>query len=401
MTLPATLLYEWTGVVFWGVALGAALRMLRRAPAVPDDAAAARALLRRHGGSSLSWLTTWPGQRYWLDPTGRAGIAYRVLGRVALSTGEPFGVKEARLSAVDGFAQFCAAHAWIPCLYSVGEPVRAHAERLGWASVQVAEETVVGLPDLAFTGRRWQDVRSALNNAGKAGVSAEWVEYAAAPLVIVDQVRAISEDWVADKGLPEMGFTLGGLDELADPLVRCLVAVDADRTVHGITSWLPVYEQGVVVGWTLDFMRRRGGGFRPVMEFLIASASLTFQEEGARFVSLSGAPLVRRDRGTQPDALQRLLDRLSESLEPVYGFRSLLAFKAKFQPEYRPLYLTYPDPTALPAVAAAITRAYLPDLTPTRALAVLRRLRRTHPTRPSPTPGAAMAAPARTERTRR
>lgn len=401
VSLPATLLYEWTGVVFWAVALGAAVRVLRRAPAVPDAAAAARALLARHGGSSLSWLTTWPGQRYWLDRAGAAAVAYRVIGRVALSTGEPFGEPAARLPAVEGFARFCAEHAWIPCFYSVGGPVRAQAEQLGWASVQVAEETVMGLADLAFTGRRWQDVRSALNNAAKAGVHAEWVAYAAAPLVITDQVRAISEDWVADKGLPEMGFTLGGLDELADPQVRCLLAVDADRTVHGVTSWLPVYEQGVVVGWTLNFMRRRDGGFRPVMEFLIASAALTFQQEGARFASLSGAPLARRDRGAQPDALQRLLDRLGEALEPVYGFRSLLAFKAKFQPEYRPLYLTFPDPAALSAIAAAITRAYLPDLTPTRALAVLRRLRRPRPTRPSPHPDETLTTPAQGAHSRR
>ena len=59
-----------------------------------------------------------------------------------------------------------------------------------------------------------------------------------------------------------MGFTLGGLDELADDEVRLLVAVDADRTVHGVTSWLPVRRDGVTVGWTLDFMRRRGEGFR-------------------------------------------------------------------------------------------------------------------------------------------
>ena len=77
-------------------------------------------------------------------------------------------------------------------------------------------------------------------------------------------MRAISEEWVADKGLPEMGFTLGGLDELADDEVRCLIAVDADRTVHGVTSWLPVHRDGEVVGWTLDFMRRRDDGFRGV-----------------------------------------------------------------------------------------------------------------------------------------
>lgn len=75
------------------------------------------------------------------------------------------------------------------------------------------------------------------------------------------------------------GLTLGGLDELADEQVRCLVAIDTDRTVHGITSWLPMYTDGKITGWTLDFMRRRASGFRGVVEFLIASAAVRFQEK--------------------------------------------------------------------------------------------------------------------------
>lgn len=373
--VAATVLYEWTGVAFWTVAVGASLRVLRRNRVVPGDAGAARELLTSSGGSTLSWLTTWAGNSYWFDGDGRAAVAYRVIGRVALTTGGPFGDANARGPAVEGFARFCAEQAWTPCLYSVGEATRAATEKLGWNAVQVAEETVVPLAGLAFTGKKWQDVRSALNKAGKAGITAEWITYTRAPLAITDQIRVISEEWVADKGLPEMGFTLGGLDELADDAVRCLVAVDADRTVHGLTSWLPVHEGGEIMGWTLDFMRRRDGGFRGVMEFLIASAATVFQEEGAELLSLSGAPLARLDRGEQPDTLQRLLDVSGRTLEPVYGFRSLLAFKAKFQPQFRPMYMAYPDAAALPAIANAIGRAYLPEINAGGALRLLRGLR--------------------------
>lgn len=393
----ATVLYEWTGVVFWIVALAAVAWLLRRTRTITGDAGAARDLLIHRGGSSLSWQATWQGNSYWFDPDRRAAIAYRVIGRVALTTGEPFGDPSARVGAVEGFARFCAEHAWTPCLYSVGDTIRDHARTLGWDSVQVAEETLVPLTDLAFTGKKWQDIRTALNKATKAGITAEWITFSQAPLAITDQIRAISEEWVADKGLPEMGFTLGGLDELDDDQVRCLIAVDTDRTVHGITSWLPVFERpaaahncpigdaptgdGQVVGWTLDFMRRRDTGsqataFRGVMEFLIASAALTFQQEGARVASLSGAPLARLDRGAQPDALQRLLDLSGRTLEPVYGFRSLLTFKAKFQPTYQPLHMAYPDAAALPAIAGAITRAYLPGLNLHQSLRLLRQLRR-------------------------
>ncbi len=71
----------------------------------------------------------------------------------------------------------------------------------------------------------------------------------------------VSEEWAAQKKIPEMGFTMGGLDELDDDDVLCCVALDDKGFVYGVTSWLPVYEDGVIVSWTLDFMRRRGRCF--------------------------------------------------------------------------------------------------------------------------------------------
>lgn len=372
----ARFLETYCGLAFWVVALTALLLAFRRpmVHADAEDAARARALLTAHGGGTLSFITTWDGNHYWFDEEGRAAVAYRVLSTVALTTGDPFGEPEARRRAVAGFARYCDARGWTPCFYSVTPDTRAAAGQLGWRSLQVAEDTVVALPELAFTGRKWQDIRTALNKAGKQGITAEWWSYHDAPLALRDQIRSISEEWVSEKGLPEMGFTLGGLEELDDPAVRLLVAVDGEHRVHGLTSWMPVYENGAPVGWTLDFMRRRSDGFRGVTEFLIASAALGFKEEGARFLSLSGAPLARSGQEAPPTGLQRMLDWMGRVLEPVYGFRSLLAFKAKFQPEYRPLYMAYPDPAALPSITRAIGKAYLPHLTAAQGVRLMRRL---------------------------
>ncbi|MEP6979293.1 MAG: DUF2156 domain-containing protein [Nakamurella sp.] len=375
----ATVLYEWSGVVFFLVLAGALASSFRRNASGTDatDRAQAAGILHRHGGTSLSYLTLWPGNSYHLTPDRTAYIAYRVVGSVAVSVTGPVGAPGARGDAALGFAAWCATRGLTPCLYSVPTDVRdVVGAELGWRSVQVAEETLLPLPTLTFTGKRWQDVRTALNKATKTGIAGQWWSYAHAPVSVTEQVKAISEQWVADKGLPEMGFTLGGLDELADEEVRCLVAVDAHHTVHGITSFLPVHRDGAVVGWTLDFMRRRPGGFVGVMEFLIATAALEFQEEGAEFLSLSGAPLARIDRGADQDPVQRLLDTLGRALEPVYGFRSLLDFKAKFQPVYQPLWMSYPEAAALPGIAGAISRCYLPHLGARQGGRLLRRLTR-------------------------
>jgi lysylphosphatidylglycerol synthetase-like protein (DUF2156 family) len=127
--------------------------------------------------------------------------------------------------------------------------------------------------------------------------------------------------------------------------------------------------------------RNTEGTVRGVMEFLIATAALTFQEEGARFVSLSGAPLGginRNDSGEQPCTLQRVLGMIATTIEPAYGFQSLRQFKDKFQPVYQPLYLTYPDPAALGPIAIAIGCAYLPRLTSRQGLRLLTKMRWPH-----------------------
>ena len=370
----------WIFLLFWIAVLAALTAFFLHTCTYrdADTADQARAILTC-GGSTLSYISTWPGNQYWISTGGRAAIAYRAIAGVAVTVAahtatQPRSIPRYRVREV------LRARGLQPCLYGVTAQARAITERLGWKSVQIAEDTLLPLAPLQFAGKKWQDVRTALNRAAKEGITAEWWSYREAPHELTSQIRRISERWLAGKGLPEMGFTLGGLDELNDPNVRCLIAVGADRKVHGITSWMPVYASGRPVGWTLDFMRRNTepGTFHGVMEFLIATAALTFREEGARFVSLSGAPLARLDRGEQPSALQRLLDMIADTMEPAYGFQSLLQFKAKFQPVYQPLYLTYPDPAALGSIATAIGRAYLPHLTLRQALRLLSKLRWPH-----------------------
>jgi lysylphosphatidylglycerol synthetase-like protein (DUF2156 family) len=379
----ARLLAGWTGVACWTVLVVTAWRVVR--PAAPaGDLVRARELVRRHGDGALSFMTTWVGNRYWFTGTGQAMVAYRVIGGVALTTGDPVGPADTRAAAAQEFTAWCTDRGWTPCWYSVTESVAEALPTL--RRVQVATETWLPLGQLAFVGRRWQDVRTALNRAAREGTTTQWVHWNSAPLTLRDQLTRASEAWLADKGLPEMGFTLGGLDELADPAVRCLVALDAHGAVLGLTSWLPARRQDAPVGWTLDLMRRTPGCPPGIIELLIARAALTFQEEGAQFVSLSGAPLALPGGALEDaDALARLLQATGRAVEPVYGFRSLMAFKAKFQPQSRSLWLLYPHPTDLPRIAAAVSHAYLPHMSIRQALRLARALARSH-ARPRPSP---------------
>jgi lysylphosphatidylglycerol synthetase-like protein (DUF2156 family) len=396
----AEILYQWVGPAFWIVVISAAVLAMRSAPdkADRDDRARLRALLAQ-GGGSLAFMATWEGNALWFSADRTRAIAYRVVNGVAITTSDPIGrfggsssddAADAAQTIAD-FATMCDDHGWIPVFYSVHRPWLPVFSRMGWHTMSVGEETVLRPRTWNTSGKKWQDIRSSINRAHRAGVRAVWTRYADLPLRQALQITEISEQWVQEKGLPELGFTLGGLDELRDRSVRLMIALGQDDRVEAVTSWLPSYRDGVIIGWTLDFMRRRPEGMNGVMEFLIAeTASLLQDDPEIEFLSLSAAPLARAvpgvdaglDEGVHaPDSdpaavnlAARVLGVLARRLEPVYGFQSLLAFKTKFQPEFHPLFMAFPDPSALPAIGFALARAYLPGLSVREVVAFVRSL---------------------------
>lgn len=315
--------------------------------------------IRRDGGGTLSWMTTWEGNIY-----ARAGsgiVAYQRRNGVALALGDPLGPAADLAGTVSTFIARSEQAGFIPCFFSAGEATKAVVPE-GWRSLVVADDTIVDLPGLAFTGKAWSAVRTSLNRAEREGMTFRMSRLKEEPWGVQQQLRAISESWVGDKGLPEMGFTLGTLHEAADPEVRVALAISPAGDVDGFLSWLPVYGEGVVRGWTLDLMRRRDGGFGPVMEYLIGSSAKSFADEGAEVLSLSGAPLTHEypaDAGIIAD----LTTRIAALLEPVYGFASLHRFKQKFNPRYETMYLLYRDESDLTRIGGALTRAFLPNAT--------------------------------------
>jgi lysylphosphatidylglycerol synthetase-like protein (DUF2156 family) len=329
---------------------------LQPAPEIDD----VKSMLRADGGGTLSWMTTWDGNSY--ARTADGIVAYQRRAGVALALADPLGPAATRAASVREFIHDAERAGLVPCFFSADEATRA-AVPASWRSLVVADDTIVDLPGLEFTGKRWNSVRSSLNRAGREDMTFRMTHLKDESWGVQQQLRAISEMWVGDKGLPEMGFTLGTLVEAEDPEVRVALALAPNGDVDGFLSWLPVYGTGGTVrGWTLDLMRRREGGFGPVMEYLIGSSARLFSEEGAQLMSLSGAPLAH---DYPPDAgiIAALSDKLAGTLEPVYGFQSLHRFKQKFHPRYETMYLLFRDESDLTRIGGALTRAFLPDAT--------------------------------------
>lgn len=371
----ALFVYQWIGVPFWILFILAAIRLFRATEVGSHviQEAQFRQLLRDGGGGTLGFMGTWAGNSHWFAPDGRSAVAYRVINKVALTMSDPVCPAGAERETIEGFIGYCEAQGWTPCFYSFHERFLPIFESFGWQYLSVGEETVIDLPGFELTGKAWQKVRQPLNRGEREGITTLWSTWHDLPSRYSREITAVSEEWVAHKKLPEMGFTLGGMEELKDSDVGIFLAINKDGGIEATTSWLPSWTDGRITGWTIDFMRRSDGSMPGIMEFIIASAALHMKEQGAQVLSLSGAPLATKPGAetADPTVMDRLLGWLGEMLEPAYGFTSLFRFKSKFNPRYETIYMAYADPAQLPRIGMAIGSAYLPEATPKEYLALM------------------------------
>ena len=347
-------------LVGWG-GLGVAIVRLTRGALAPApsvaDARRARGILERYGTAGTSYMTLWAGNALFFSD--ECYLAYRVNDHTAVVLGEPVGPSDRLRAAAAAFIAFADTRGWNPVFFSATAERRGMFGALGLRTVQIGEDAIIPLGGLEFRGKRWQDVRSAFNRAQRDGVRFELVAGGSLSPAHRSQLDDVGREWSQGKDLPEIGFTLGQTAEVDDPDLEVALAIGADGNVQAFATWLPVYARN---GWTIDLMRRRDPCMPGVMEFLIASSLLTFRDRGYGQASLGVAPLADVDRDEDASLLPRVLGRIFERSGALYNFKSLFAFKSKFEPQWEPVYLAHRTLAEVPAITAAILKAYIPGL---------------------------------------
>ncbi|MEP6843456.1 MAG: DUF2156 domain-containing protein, partial [Pseudolysinimonas sp.] len=212
-TPAAHLLWNSVGPLFWVTVVVSTLLLVthrgRFTREIPDDRNIRRLL--GIGSGTLGFMTTWPDNRLWTAPTDDFGIVYRVVDGFAVTTSDPIGSAADPDDALSEFFQFCDRSALTPVFYSVHEEWRRRLIDRGWTSLPVAEETTIDPRAFTLEGKVMHDVRYAVNRAAREGVHATWGSWRALPRRTTQQISALSDEWMSEKDLPELGFTLGGI----------------------------------------------------------------------------------------------------------------------------------------------------------------------------------------------
>jgi lysylphosphatidylglycerol synthetase-like protein (DUF2156 family) len=312
-------------------------------------------LFQQHSRFSLSAFALQPDKHHRVLSEGRSLVAYTVRSDVALCCGDPLAAEAELESAARDFADFCQRNGWTPCFYEAAELRLPVYHRLGFRSLKMAEEAIVELEAFTLSGSPRAKLRAMVNKGVREGLRVEPYTRAMNPDFELDeQLTEISAEWLSEKKMGEMGFTLGHFS--LEALNACRVFLCHSETrVEAFCTWLP-YRQGTAV--VLDLMRKRGGAPPGTMDILLAKSLAALQQEGLREASLANAPLANVE-GPRNN-LERGVNLLFENLNAFYGYKNLFQFKKKFAPRWEGRYLVYPGNADLPRVAYALTSVHRP-----------------------------------------
>ncbi|MGD1221015.1 phosphatidylglycerol lysyltransferase domain-containing protein [Streptomyces krungchingensis] len=335
-----------------------------------------RELLVRHGErDSLGYFALRRDKAVVWSPTGKAAIAYRVVGGVTLASGDPIGDPEAWPGAIDAWLREARRHAWTPAVMGASEEAGTIYARHGLDALELGDEAIVDRADFTLEGRAMRGVRQAHNRVRRAGHTVRIRRHADIPGAEMAALTDLADRW--RDGETERGFSmaLGRLGDPADGRCVMLECHDGDGEPKAVLSFVPWGERGL----SLDLMRRDRNSENGLMEFMVIELLLRAQEIGVSRVSLNFA-MFRSvfERGGRLGAgpVLRLWCSLLTFLSRWWQLESLYRANAKYRPVWEPRYLLFEKSSDLPRIGVAAARAegfLAPPALPRPGFSALRR----------------------------
>ncbi|MFJ1970847.1 phosphatidylglycerol lysyltransferase domain-containing protein [Streptomyces sp. NPDC087903] len=356
---------NWVGVAVNGLSTVLVLAVLyaafrsRRAvdPLTEDDEKRLRALLERHGDrDSLGYFALRREKSVVWSPTGKAAVAYRVVGGVSLASGDPLGDPEAWPGAIGPWLAEARAHGWIPAVMGAGEEAGTVYARHGLDALELGDEALVEVAEFTLEGRAMRTVRQAYNRVKRAGYTVRIRRHEDIPADEAAYLVRRADDW--RDGATERGFSMA-LGRLGDPEDgRCVMleCTDGQGELKALLSFVPWGPRGL----SLDLMRRDRDADNGLMEFMVIDLLRRARETGITQVSLNFA-MFRSvfERGARLGAgpVLRLWRSLLSFFSRWWQIESLYRANAKYRPIWEPRFLLFEKSADLPRIAVASARA--------------------------------------------
>lgn len=323
------------GIIIFISLLGALFRPLRLKLFVTGqhDLDLAERILQESSTSSEDFFKLWPrDKRYFFSEDKRAFIAYKQAGHTIVVLGEPAGDHHAWPQLIEQFTEYCQSLGWALAVVNANRQTRKLYKSCGFSSLFIGNEAVVDVAQFIDTTRRDKHFRYVANKAHRDNLAIE--EWVRPNRTHIEELREVSDDWLARGGRREYTFFMGYFDPAYLQQCRVFVLKQAGQTI-AFVNLIPTF---IGIHASIDMFRSRADASPVATHFLLMSVLETLSHEQVKTLNLGLSPLsgVTDDQETTSRALLRAVRFLGAS---YYAFQGLEQFKSKFRPTWEKRWL--------------------------------------------------------------
>ncbi|HEX6700229.1 MAG TPA: phosphatidylglycerol lysyltransferase domain-containing protein [Gaiellaceae bacterium] len=320
----------------------------------------ARALVAAWGVDTLAPFVLRADKSYFFDEDERAFLAYKVVGGVAVVSGDPVGAPADCDRVVERFLEFAHARDWRVAVLGASEAWLPRYRSCGLHALYHGDEAVLEVDRFSLEGRAIRKVRQSVHRLEREGYTAKALHPRELTPALRRELEAVAREWRGRE--PERGFVMAfdTLFRLEDDEALFVVGFGPGGAAAGFLHFA-VSKPGCALSLSsMPRLRSTPNGFN---EWLVCAAVDWARTHGFARISLNFAPFAALlAPEAELSALQRVERRALLSLKGHFQLDNLLLFSRKFAPSWQRRFVVYERRRDLPRVgiAALAAEAYLP-----------------------------------------
>ena len=288
-------------------------------------------------------------KRFLFSASGQSFLMFGVRGRTWIALGAPVGSRDERLDLLWRFRELADSHAARPGIYGLSAEDLPDIVELGFSIQKVGEAATVPLESFSIEGRRRGNLRRAWRKAGEEGATFEVLPPGAA-ILVMSELQAISDQWLAQHAGGEKGFSMGGFH----PRYVAEFPVAVVRFEGKIVAFATLWTTAAKTAFSMDLMRYADDAPKNIMDFLFVELIAWGRAQGYQAFEFGMAPLAGLEDRPLAPIMSRVGRLLFDRAEDIYNFQGVYRYKDKYDPVWHPRYIAAPHKWAIPILLADV-----------------------------------------------
>jgi lysylphosphatidylglycerol synthetase-like protein (DUF2156 family) len=291
------------------------------------------ALVNATSGDPLAPFAMQTRKCYHFSADGTAALAYRTRIGYAVVSGDPIGDEAQFPRLVADFATMCRTRGWrvvVLCCSERRLALWSDAAVVGQSlrAVPVGRDVVIDVRTFAMTGRKFRNLRQAVQRTRNFGITTEIVAEQELDddrlAELIEVLRASPSGAHTERGF---SMALDGALERRYPGIQLIIARDAAGRVQGFHRYAVA---GGGSDLSLDVPWRRRGAPNGIDERLSVDMVMAAKEAGAQRLSLAFAAFPEIFDEKHRGRMQAVCYRLIHLGNPLIALESLYRYLRKF-----------------------------------------------------------------------